>query len=119
MGDYSIFFSKPLEKKITCVRRVFISKIKVHEDYPEVQSIDLHISNFPIVDGKLSSTTRRCVTNCQYALTIINLLLLSKLILASELLIDWYNVNEDMLVNLLNDGSVWLKNSIERYRSYY
>lgn len=36
------------------------------------------------------------------------------LILSSNVLIEWYNINEEMLVNLVNDGDVWLKNSLEK-----
>ncbi|MGH0796202.1 hypothetical protein ACQVTT_18725 [Bacillus mycoides] len=106
----------------------FVNTIKVLEDYPEVQSIDLHIANLPIADAKRKfSYLDDGLTNCQYAVAIINLFdggqyriveresrSLSILILSSDLLIGWYNINEEMLVNLVNDGGTWLKNSLEK-----
>lgn len=107
-----------------------MNTIKVLEDYPEVQSIDLHIANLPIADGKRKfSYLDDGVTNRQYAVATINLFdgdqyriveveresrSLSILIFSSDLLIDWYNINEEMLMNLVNDGGTWVKNSLEK-----
>lgn len=39
---------------------------------------------------------------------------LTMLTLSSNVLIEWYNINEEMLVDLVNDGGIWLKNSPEK-----
>lgn len=39
---------------------------------------------------------------------------LTMLTLSLNVLIEWYNINEEMLVDLVNDGGIWLKNSLEK-----
>lgn len=60
--------------KVESELKEFVSTIKVLEDYPEVQSIGIHIATLPIADSKRKfSYLDDGVTNRQYALTIINL----------------------------------------------
>ncbi|WP_330994058.1 Tn7-like element transposition protein TnsE [Staphylococcus pseudintermedius] len=82
-----------------------------------------------MVDGKRKFTyLDDGVTNRQYAVTTINLFndkqyrvveveresrSLSMLILSSDLAMDWDNVLEELLLNLVNDSGTWLKSSLE------
>lgn len=109
--------------------REFVRILRELENYQQVQSVDLHIANLPIVDGKRKFTyLDDGVTNRQYAVATINLFndkqyrvveveresrSLSMLILSSDLAMDWDNVLEELLLNLVNDSGTWLKSSLE------
>lgn len=109
--------------------REFVRTLRELENYQQVQSVDLHIAKLPIVDGKRKfSYLDDGVTNRQYAVATINLFndkqywvveveresrSLSMLILSSDLAMDWDNVLEELLLNLVNDSGTWLKSSLE------
>lgn len=64
----------PQEIQVQGELKEFVSTIKVLEDYPELQSIHLHISKLPTADGKRKfSYLDDGVTNRQYALATLNL----------------------------------------------
>lgn len=108
----------------------FINVLKVLEGYPEVKAINVATGILPTGSEKRKfSYLGDGITNRKYIVASIELFngrqykvleieresrSLSMLILSSDLLIDWYNINEEMLVNLVNDGGTWLRKSLKK-----
>lgn len=106
----------------------FIKVLKVLEGYQEIKSISIEINNLPTENEKRKfSYLEDGMTNRKFILAIIELFdgrqyrvleierenrSLSMLVMASPLAINWDNVIEEILINLVNSNGVWVKEFI-------
>lgn len=107
----------------------FVHVLQELEDYKEVQFITIQMSSLPIGDGKrVFSYLEDGVTSRQYALATVSLFngnefkileveretrALSMLILSSTVSVNWNQLIDALLLNLVNSSGTWVKESLE------
>lgn len=107
----------------------FVRILQELEDYKEVQFITIQMGSLPIGDGKKKfSYLEDRVTHRQYALATVNLFnkkefkileverenhALSMLILSSIVPVNWNQLIDSLLMNLVNSSGTWEKELIK------
>lgn len=107
----------------------FVRVLQELEDYKEVQSISFQIDTLPVGDGNRKfSYLEDGITHRQYALATVNLInrnefkileverenrSLSMLILSSTIPVNWNQLIDGLLMNLVNSSGTWEKGSIK------
>lgn len=107
----------------------FVHILQELEDYKEIQSINVQLSSLPIGDGnRVFSYLEDGITPRRYVLATVNLFngnefkileverenrALSMLILSSTVSINWNQLIDGLLLNLVNSSGTWEKESIQ------